>query len=114
LVDGFSQILYSLCGVIDFTVNRLSSFTFPAPFPAQSRRFSSDANIQKALGMITDLCGFISLTGTLWSFGDSCYNGISRSQEGFSNISVSFSLLCTVLLGFLSKKWRYLCLILSF
>jgi len=51
-------------------------------------RFSSDANIQKALGMITDLCGFISLTGTLWSFGDSCYNGISRTQEGFSNISV--------------------------
>ena len=42
--------------------------------------------------MITDLCGLISLTGTLWSFGDSCYNGISRSQEGFSNISVNFSL----------------------
>ena len=41
-------------------------------------KFSSDANIQKALGMITDLCGFISLTFTLWNMGEVCYNSIER------------------------------------
>lgn len=35
-------------------------------------KFSSDANIQKALGMITDLCGFISLTSTLLTYRDYC------------------------------------------
>jgi hypothetical protein len=45
-------------------------------------RFSSDANIQKMLGMITDFCGFMSLTGTLWNLGDNCYNNIDRNFRG--------------------------------
>lgn len=45
-------------------------------------RFSSDANIQKALGMITDGCGFISLTYTLWNLGDNCYSNIDRNFRG--------------------------------
>lgn len=51
-------------------------------------KFSSDANIQKALGMITDLCGFISLMATMWNFGDLCYTNIDRSYPGYSGISV--------------------------
>ena len=30
--------------------------------------------------MITDLCGFLSLTATLWSVGDACLDGIAERQ----------------------------------
>eukprot|EP00615_Pteridomonas_danica_P008472 CAMPEP_0114339472 /NCGR_PEP_ID=MMETSP0101-20121206/7756_1 /TAXON_ID=38822 ORGANISM="Pteridomonas danica, Strain PT" /NCGR_SAMPLE_ID=MMETSP0101 /ASSEMBLY_ACC=CAM_ASM_000211 /LENGTH=378 /DNA_ID=CAMNT_0001472459 /DNA_START=170 /DNA_END=1306 /DNA_ORIENTATION=- len=66
-------------------------------------RFSSDANIQKALGMITDLCGFISLTATLFNFGSACWGDINRNYTGFSNISVymgpGYACYCVCLFG---------------
>jgi len=43
-------------------------------------KFVSDANVQKALGMITDLCGFISLAATLYGYYTDCYLAIKRQQ----------------------------------
>jgi hypothetical protein len=39
-------------------------------------KFRADSNIQKTLGMVTDLCGFISLGITLRDFRLTCYNAI--------------------------------------
>ena len=38
--------------------------------------------------MITDLCGFISLSVTLWNVYDKCFLGIDRSFEAIHVISV--------------------------
>ena len=42
-------------------------------------RFSSDANIQKFLGMVTDFCGFVSLLVTMSVFGHHCYGEVPRN-----------------------------------
>lgn len=49
-------------------------------------RFSADANIQKALGMITDMCGFISLLLTLIEFGGRCIRDIPTDYGGYTAV----------------------------
>ena len=45
-------------------------------------KFSSDANIQKALGMVTDTIGFFSLAQLLFDYSNSCINAV---DEKFKN-----------------------------
>jgi len=47
-------------------------------------RFSSDANVQKALGLITDTWGAFCLCFTLFNFYFDCYADLPSSVEDFS------------------------------
>ena len=44
-------------------------------------RFSADCPVQKALGMLTDTLGAVTLTGTMVSFGTACYRDVPRAWE---------------------------------
>ena len=46
-------------------------------------RFSSDANVQKALGLITDTWGAFCLCFTLFNFYFDCYDDLPSSVEDF-------------------------------
>ena len=45
-------------------------------------KFSSDANVQKGLGLVTDTWGAFALTFTLANFYFDCYNDIERNASG--------------------------------
>ena len=47
-------------------------------------RLSADANIQKALGMVTDTWGALSLAYTMYNFGITCYAEVPRRHSGFA------------------------------
>lgn len=51
-------------------------------------KFASDAPIQKALGMITDLCGFVSLFHTLYTMANSCLTELNDGRFGGLHVVV--------------------------
>ena len=58
-----------------------ATLAFAAIGQGNRMRFSADCPVQKALGMLTDTLGAVTLTGTMVSFGTACYRDVPRAWE---------------------------------
>mmetsp|Transcript_77305 Transcript_77305/g.222440 ORF Transcript_77305/g.222440 Transcript_77305/m.222440 type:complete len:361 (+) Transcript_77305:492-1574(+) len=80
LNDGFGDCRTTTVGAQQGSFTTCATLVFALIGTQTRMKFVSDANVQKALGMITDLCGFISLAATLYGYYTDCYLAIKRQQ----------------------------------